>query len=651
MPEVTALPLVGDWRITVLSRDARWDQRVVVRDTAAGAQTLGGAPGNTLDVLGNGQMPWTLHIEHNGGSGWAPSWLQDTPTTSGIRIEHRVGSEDDTDSSSDRDFNDLIIRVQKLGLASQPVPPFAVRPETLQAMPEGIFEATLGRYFMAVRVANISTVRWPATARVGLTARCRSWLATAGVQVVDAWSSADLDALGQQVVNGQVVVGDLREWETRLVWFKVDVAAATVRKHQVEIQIFDGAAAEELDLINPKAKAPISVSRTTFDPARNAFVSRCDVGSLTASVKQLTVDLATFKSAMGRARALIRTPGGAGGGSAGGGRAGLPRACRDPKTLDWVRAQLRAFLDGQAVDLCAVYRVLACCCTGGGLGADGGDDDSWTDGRDPGLGFFAWPTLVEYGIDYLPPFEGRYGPIPFDDPWWKILLIIVAIILSLCAAASSVADLANRSDDSVIGTLTRSLLNALDAEPGTPPVSTAPGSVDAAVATLNGNRSLTAAVFTVMDAESGEYYTASPITALDGRIDAPGSILTNAAIDAIFQNLAASPSDPAAQAAVRAYKSGARSGVGRGLLAQVVPVAPRTDDGVTVYFLNQIRFAQDADTADSLSCAGDSGSLWFQEGTNAVIGLNHAGPADDSGGSATASRIEDVTNQLGIRFS
>lgn len=652
MPEVTELSFVGDWRITVLSRDARWDQHVVVADTAAGSQTLGGAPGNSLDVLGDAQVPWTLHIEHNDGSGWSPSWLRDTSATGGIRVEHRVGSEDDTGSSSDRDFNDLVVRVRKLGLAAQPVPPFAVRPETLQAMPEGIFEATLGRYFMAVKVMNISTIRWPATTRVGLSARCRSWLNTGGVLVVDTWAAAEEDALGQRVINGQVIVGDLREWDSQLVWFKVDVAAAAVRKHQVEVQLFDGADAEDVALVSAKAKAPMSVSRTTFDPARNAFVSRCDVGVLTASVKELTVDLATFKRAMGQARQLIRTPGGTGGGAvSGGGRNGGATACRDPKTLDWVREQLLAFLDGKAVDLCAVYRVLACCCTGGSIGVDGGHDDPWTGGRDPGLDFFAWPTVVEYGIDYLPPFEGRYGPIPFDDPWWKILLLIIALILSLCAAASSTADLANRSDDSVIGTLTRSLLNALDAEPSTPPASTGPGSVDAAVVTLNGNRSLTAAVLTIMDAEPGEYYTASPITALGGRIDSPGTILTNADIDAIFQNLAASPADPAAQAAVRAYKSGARSGLGRGVLAQVVPLAPRADDGGTVYFLNQVRFAQDADTSDSLSCAGDSGSLWFQEGTNAVIALNHAGPADESGQTATASRIEDVLNELGIRFS
>jgi hypothetical protein len=327
----------------------------------------------------------------------------------------------------------------------------------------------------------------------------------------------------------------------------------------------------------------------------------------------------------------------------------------DPKKLDWVRRQLRAFLEGQRVDLCAVLREVACCCAcdgRDGYPGGGGPDDPWTGGKDPGLTFFAWPTVVEYGIEYRPGFTGQFGPFPYEDPWWKILLIIIAIILSIAAAASSVADLANRSDDVVIGTLTRSIMNSVDPPPATDPPATDPGSIDAAVARLNGNRSLTPAVFSVLDAETGEFSTGSPIVGLDSQIDAPGTTLTNAEINAIFQNLANNPGDPAAQAAVRAYKSGARSGLGRGVMAAIVPRSPRQDnDGVTRTFVNQIRFFQDGDNSDGLSCSGDSGSLWLQEGTNAIIALNHGGPINESGDSAIASRIEDVMTTLGIRFA
>ena len=117
-----------------------------------------------------------------------------------------------------------------------------------------------------------------------------------------------------------------------------------------------------------------------------------------------------------------------------------------------------------------------------------------------------------------------------------------------------------------------------------------------------------------------------------------------------MQNLADNPSDPAAQAAVRAYKSGARSGLGLGLVSSVVRQFPRlTDDGGVIWMMNQVSFTQDADTTDSFSCSGDSGSLWFQQGTNAIIALNHAGL--ESGVTAGACRIEDVINQLSIRFA
>ena len=156
----------------------------------------------------------------------------------------------------------------------------------------------------------------------------------------------------------------------------------------------------------------------------------------------------------------------------------------------------------------AVDRVLLC--RRRGDGGDGGG--TWTGGLDPGLNFFVWPTVVDYTIDYANPFTGQYGPIPFQDPWWKLLLIIIAIILTIAAAVSGGSDLVNKSDDAVIGTLTRSVLNALKNQPTTNPAPTDAGSVDAAVVTLNGKRGLTPAIFSVLDAATGEAVT-TPIVA------------------------------------------------------------------------------------------------------------------------------------------
>ena len=641
MAEITQLTFVGDWRITVLSKSAGWSQRVATTGSSAGTLFVNGVPGQSLDILGNGTTPWVLRIEHNdGSSGWQPNWLRSTSFMAGVRISMNIVSEDIT-TGTDGDFNDLIIRMDKLGAISQRVPPFAIRPETMQAMPEGVFEATLGRYFMAVRVTNIFTHTWPSSARVGLSARCRAWLAAGGINVVDAWSANEQATLGQTVINGRVAAGGLPAWESRLIYFKVGVSAAQVRKHQVELQVDTDFGAEAIELISKKAKAPIQVSRTTFDASTNIFTSRCDVGTMTAAIKELTVDYNSFKRALGDARHFIREGGGGGGGTT------TPTQGCDPRKLEQIRAQLRMFLEGKSVDICAVWRDLACCCAG--CEHDGGSDD-WTAYPGAGVSFFLWPTKIDYSVDYHSPFAGQFGPIPYDDPWWKVLLIIIAIILTIAAWASSTADLANRGDSVSIGFLTGSILNALSARQAIDPLPTDPGTIDAAVVTLVGNRDLTPAVFTELDAQSGEFFTTTPIVGLDSIIDTPGTFLTNEQIEAIVQNLADNPSDPAAQAAVRAYKSGARSGLGLGVVSSVVRQFPRlTDDGGVIWMMNQVSFTQDADTTDSLSCSGDSGSLWFQQGTNAIIALNHAGL--DSGVTAGACRIEDVINQLSIRFA
>lgn len=638
MTDITTLSFVGDWRITVLSKDADWAQRVVAEGTQAGTHTLAGTPGASTRVFGAGNAPWTLKIEHRDDDGhWARSMLQATSSVSGVRLEYIVRSEDNTTASSDRDFNDLVIRLDKLGAVAQPVPPFAIRPETMQAMPEGVFEATLGRFFMAVRIANIFGLPWPASARVGLSDRSRAWLHAGGVDIVDAWTADEQATVGQTVVNGRVAVGALPAGGSRLIYFKVDVSRAQVRKHSVELQVDSDAGAEDVALISPKAKAPIQVSRTTYDAATGTFVSQCDVGTLTANIKRMVVEYGTFKRAMGRARRL-RDGGGDGTGK-----------CCDRSELESIRKRLRAFLEGKEMDICAIWRDLSRCCSG--------DNqchcEDWTKGCGTDLSFFAWPTVMDYTVDYRTPFAGQYGPIPYDDPWWKVLLAIIAIILSLAAAASAVADLANRADSVVIGTMARSVLNALDARPTTPPGPDDPGSIDAAVAALNGSRTLSPDVFSFLDAQPGEFYTAMPIVGLGGHFDSPGTTLSNAQINALLQNLHDHPGDPAAKDALRVYKSGARSGIGIGaLVTDVIPVAPRlTHDGGTIFLLNQLTISQDEDTTDGLSCAGDSGSLWLQRGTNAIVALNHGGPVSDDGSSALACRIEDVMSQLGIRFA
>ncbi|MFF1908161.1 hypothetical protein [Kitasatospora sp. NPDC058218] len=60
----------GAWRITVIGKDAAFDQRVVVR-TPYGAAVLPGRVGASLDVPA---QEWELHLEHHApGLGWRPN--------------------------------------------------------------------------------------------------------------------------------------------------------------------------------------------------------------------------------------------------------------------------------------------------------------------------------------------------------------------------------------------------------------------------------------------------------------------------------------------------------------------------------------------------------------------------------------------------
>ncbi len=44
------------------------------------------------------------------------------------------------------------------------------------------------------------------------------------------------------------------------------------------------------------------------------------------------------------------------------------------------------------------------------------------------------PLNLEATVTPKPPFNGQYGDLPFEDPWWKVLLCIITVILLIAAA-------------------------------------------------------------------------------------------------------------------------------------------------------------------------------------------------------------------------
>ena len=641
----------GIWKIIIQSKNAGWSQRVQASNTKSGTVVIPGNPGQSSVVVGDDKKPWQLKIQHNDGThGWEDSWLRESSSsissTSSV-ISKVIDSEDITTPNSDRDFNDLIIRLEKVGMIDQPSRPFSILPRNMQMMPDGIFETSLGRYFMGVKIRNIWTIPWIPNSTIGLTNRCKQWLQNAGIVVIESWSDADLAVVGQKVANNRVLLeSPLQPWETRMVYFKVDVSQAQVRKHNIEVDILSPSV-DDPEHPNRKASSQILVSQTTFDPEKNTFVSATDHGKLVAKMGELVVEKNSFIRAVTNARKKFGRSGGFDGEN-------FSQKNCDPAQLEEARRKLLRFLKGEKVDLCSALKDLQNCC-------NTCDDDKpdpnedWHGSGNTGMEFFSFPTVIDYSVNYNQPFPDKFGPIPYDDPWWKVVLAIIAIILTIAAIVSATSDLANRSDDVVIGQLTRSVLNPFDSEEDAENFldnnegNLAQGSVDAAVVRLNGNRGLTTSIFSYLDAASNEDNT-TPISSLNGRINTPGNFLTNVELDQIFENLRIDPNNPAFQNAARVFKSGARTGLTHALMTGITPIAPRRrEDGGLDFFVNQIDL-EVADEADpqTVSNSGDSGSLWIQRDTNAIVALNHAGCTRFD---ATASRIEDVVNALGIRFA
>lgn len=50
------------------------------------------------------------------------------------------------------------------------------------------------------------------------------------------------------------------------------------------------------------------------------------------------------------------------------------------------------------------------------------------------------PTNYTTGITPTPPFSGQYDDLPFNDPWWKVLLAIIAFLLLVASAIAEAID-------------------------------------------------------------------------------------------------------------------------------------------------------------------------------------------------------------------
>jgi hypothetical protein len=118
----------GPWSVTVLSKEAFFDQRFIVTGSANADGIYPGVPGTGPGPV-TGTV-WTIACEwnDNAGSGWQPSGVKRFArytVAEGLVVE--LGADDNVEAARDYDYNDMVLACisQDPDLTPlHPVPPF-----------------------------------------------------------------------------------------------------------------------------------------------------------------------------------------------------------------------------------------------------------------------------------------------------------------------------------------------------------------------------------------------------------------------------------------------------------------------------------------------------------------------------------------------
>lgn len=644
------VPFQGKWRGTVTARDAAFGERIVISGATSGNGAYNGVVGSTF-VFENGQAE--LQWNNNAGSGWQPSGIiSSVGMTSPLVVFKSVSADDNFPDQRDGDYDDVVVWFEHLDAPFTVVQrPFAIERGSRTMMPDGVFDTSQGVQYMGVRIRNTWFFDWqssfPATGmKIGIAPASRVALAARGVTVLDAWTPQEQQAFGQVVAGAYVRVPDLRVGEETTIYFKVDVRNAGPSKPEVGFVAQRDAFDPHFDAPTRVVSKKIFICQSTYDRANKELVATVPEGTLRLKFTSMTLDL---KGANDAAKALMKClkahPGGTGGNPGGGGRdrwddcKTRERLCRE-HGADALRLLLKQLLEGKNVDICLLQKLLQTCCDprdacscsgGGGGGHDGHGGDGWQEGT----GVDGWcrvkpvgwlPIGFDYRIEPNPAYTGQFGPLPFEDPWWKLILILIAILLEI---ASLIYDYVEAGQDPrfIIGQVARTG----DANTN---------GIDCAVSNLNGSRGVDLGA---LDAQGDDRNNGSPIEGLGNIIQLDRTDNGDFGIqDAVNGNVV--------------WKSGGRSGTTRGVItATNVSTSISYDDEDTisgsVSFTNQVTVGQIATLSQPLSQGGDSGSVWVDMGTKRPVALNFAGPTSDDGSSATANPIRQVVDNLQIRFN
>lgn len=654
----------GKWRGTVTGREAGFPQRVEVTGAAAGNGAYDGIVGNSF-VFEDGvaELQWN----DNAGSGWQESGIiSSIGMTSPLVTVRSISADDNVPADRDGDFDDLQVRFEHIGAPFEVVQrPFAMDRGSLVMFPDGIFDASQGVQYMGVRIRNVWFFDWtsafPTTGMsIGIAPASRAALQAIGIVVLDGWTALEQRALGQVVDDGFVRVPDLARGEETTVYFKVDVSSAQPGKPQVGFVAQRDAGDPRFDEPSRVVKKAIFASRSTYDPSTNEFVASLPEGSLRLRLNEVVLDrTAANAAAQALIRCLSRRRSGATRSASQSWSTGRRSFWHDPNDHELhcrhaqraIAAALRELLGGgRDVDFCRLREIWDVCCDddcslthcgcppGGGGGAGGGDgpfpDGGWQDGG----GKDGWcrvrpvfwlPLDFEYRFEPDPAYGGQFGPLAFEDPWWKVVLIILAVLLAL---ASIIYDYVFAAQDP---RFTIGKVNQL-ADPATT-------GLDAATGNLDGSRAIDLGL---LDAQSDDVNNTNPIVAVDSIVQLDRTDNgDNGIADAVVGNVV--------------WKSGGTSATTRGVVTATNYMTNIDYDGEgghdtitgTITYSNQVLVTQIVGMEQPLSQGGDSGALWIDLGTGRPVALNFAGPTDDSGSTGVGNPIRAVADRLQLRFN
>lgn len=633
----------GRWRLRVSLKNAEYRQRILIEGASSGNGAYDGVVGTEFVVDGDS---WMVRLQWNNdaGSGWRDSAVfRAVGSVSPLVLVHILRADDNFESKRDNDYDDLVVFCEDQDPVFDVVQrPFAMDRGTLTMMPDGIFDASQAIHYMGVRIRNDWDYDWDdwTDVMIGISNTSRASLASQGIQVIDSWSSAEQQALQQEVSNGFVKIPSLKMGDERTVYFKIDVRNAPASKPEVAFVAQRLAWDPAYDEPWRQVDRQIFISRSTYDHANREMVAQLPEGTVYVRLNRVLVDKESLRQSLLYAlrHPCEKTPPRPGrpgaGGAAGGGY-----------SEEDLREDLKDFLEdilaGKRIDPCRLRELLELCCRrgrGDGLGPGGDHGDGWTGPGDGGLADgpggddwcrfrpFNWlPVDFEYRIVPDPAYSGQFGPLAFEDPWWKALLIFLAIILAI---ASLVYDYTHAAQDPefVIG----NIHDKSNRRSGS--------NVDAAIALLNGSRGID---LNVLDAQSDDRNNNLPI---DGGVGGTASMNRSDNADRGIE-------DP--QVGNVVFKSGARGGTTRGVVDDVTfDQDVDQNDGTTVHYTDQVLIVPLPSPNDQpLSQGGDSGSVWVDLISRRPVALNFAGPTDDSGDHALANPIRDVVQLLNIHFN